>query len=235
MGQINEDFEAESLRYLESSLTSPHNFPPEFLSEIAELNPKTILDVGCGNGANLCQLERIFEAKCTGLEPSQRSVELLRELHSHNQNLDFVVGNASRLPFDTGHFDLVMAWSVLHWVSREYYLQAIGELIRVTNRHLIIMDFVSGQEYKTPYSQKSGLFTYKMDFERAVLASGIAKSVSQRRWVHNIENPEHPFRPLATADLEPFVGNRLNYVARKAVVFEKRTDVLPVYQEEDFK
>lgn len=233
---MNEDFEDQSLRYLKTSVADSQNFPPKFLSKISRLiTPKSILDVGCGNGANLVHLGGIFGAKCTGLEPSKKSVNLLRELHCQNKNIRFVAGNASRLPFDTGQFDLVLAWSVLHWVSRDNYLQAIGELIRVTKRHLIIMDFVAAEEYKTPYSHKKGLFTYKIDFEKAVLACGITKSILRRRWFHDIDNLEHPYKPITVGHLEPFLGNKLNYVSRKAVLFEKRDDILGVYEEKDFK
>jgi ubiquinone/menaquinone biosynthesis C-methylase UbiE len=235
LNEASENFEAESLRYLRASITGSQNFPPDFLSEISELiKPKTILDVGCGNGANLVHLGKIFGAKCTGLEPSTSSISILRELYRQNQNIEFVLGNASRLPFDAGQFDLVVAWSVLHWVPREYFLQAIGELIRVTNKNLLIMEFVAAKEYRTPYKHKKGLFTYKVDFEKVVLASGIVQSILERRWVHNIGEPEHPFRSLAKVDLEPFLGNNFNYVARKAVVFEKRNDILPLYEEEHF-
>jgi hypothetical protein len=73
------------------------------------------------------------------------------------------------------NFHLVIVWSVLHWVDRNLYLQSLGELIRVTNKHLMVMDFFPKIEHKTKYKHKSGFFTFKTDFDKILQSSGYLK------------------------------------------------------------
>lgn len=193
---------------------------------------QSILDAGCGTAVNLQWLvDRLDATSGLGVEPSEASVQRLTASRRTDARLSFQVASAHNLPFATNSFDLVVCWSVLHWVGRNEYLQSLGELIRVTRRFLLIMDFVAAEEYRVSYSHHQGLFTYKQDFETAVLSSGIMLTrESVRFW-----EPE-PGRPifLQEQDLEPFLGNPHSYHARKACVFEKDYEVLPLHDAADF-
>lgn len=194
---------------------------------------RSILDAGCGTGVNLAHLVDVTGAsRGTGIEPNADTVAQLRRNHEVDPRLEFHEASVHRLPFPSDSFDLVVCWSVLHWVGREEYLQALGELIRVTAKYLIVMDFVGSQDYRVPYHHRPGLFTYKMDFEPPLMASGILDCIDVVRWWE----PEAagPRIPVAEGDLTPFVDRELNYHARKVGTFHKNLERLPTYVIEDF-
>ena len=237
MKNQTQEWSNESSRYVSMSLNYG---PPPCVSALVKSSkylpnlPSSplILDVGCGNGAFLKDMVDCFGAKKgVGLEPSQESVNLLRKKYANEENLEFNKVSAHSLPYKSDEFDLVIIWSVLHWVGRNEYLQALGELIRVSKKYISVMDFVGSREYKVPYSHKRGLYTYKMDFEIPLIASGILKKVAEERWVIN-EN-EHLI-PIREEDLIPFEEKSENWGARKMVIFEKNYDVLPTLESNFF-
>jgi SAM-dependent methyltransferase len=101
---------------------------------------RRILDFGFGTGANLLHFAaQGFETY--GVEISQhavaRTMERLRaaalsgELH--------LIEAGQRLPFADGMFDVVYAWQVLYYHSREDWKSAVGELERVTRKGGLIV------------------------------------------------------------------------------------------------
>lgn len=229
------DFESQSLRFVESHL---HDFPgaPTWVltsPTLAESSISSILDVGCGPGTFLGSLVAAFDPDtAVGLEPSLQAAELLDRTYAADRRLSFQQGSAHSIPFPTDSFDLVVCWSVLHWVGRNEYLQALGELIRVTRRHLLVMDFVAGENYRVPYAHQDGLFTYKQDFVPAILASGLMTIAEDHRWWDG----NHPgeIHTIHEQDLTPFLGNSLNYHARRGVLFTKDYAALPQHTAADF-
>ena len=189
--------------------------------------------MGCGPGTYLASLVEAFDPQqAVGLEPSSEAAELLNSTFTDQPSMSFRQGSAHALPFETDSFDLVVCWSVLHWVGRNEYLQALGELVRVTRRHLLVMDFVAGENYRVPYSHSEGMFTYKQDFVPAVLASGIMTSTEDHRWWDG--NDPGSVEPLTTGDLDPFTGNPLNYHARRGTLFTKDYAALPSFEASNF-
>jgi ubiquinone/menaquinone biosynthesis C-methylase UbiE len=227
------EFEKESLRYVRSSL---HNENRSCLLDEELFNhdpPHSILDVGCGNGANLHSLCEAFGAKGVGVEPSAAAVELLEKKFLGKNNISFAQASAHRLPFESDAFDLVQLWSVLHWVGRNEYLQALGEAVRVTRKYLVVMDFVAEKGYRVPYHHDTRFFTYKSDFEAPIACCGTMEKLYERRWWTQPGTVE--FRYITEADLHPFLANPKSYYARKMVVFRKNPDVLPTLERSDFE
>ena len=229
------DFEPQSLRFVAEHLA---DFPsaPEWVTSsgsLAAQEIRSILDVGCGPGTYLASLVDAFHPnQAVGLEPSDEAVQLLSDSYPEYSNMSFQQGFAHALPFDTDAFDLVVCWSVLHWVGRNEYLQALGELVRVTRKNLLVMDFVAESDYRVPYAHSEGMYTYKQDFVPAVLSSGIMTIVEDHRWWDG--NEPGGVALLTSEDLQPFVGNSLNYVSRRGTLFAKRYDSLPELGPDDF-
>lgn len=230
-----ERFVAQSLRFTASHL---HDSPdaPDWVLTSASLTDGTVrrvLDVGCGAGRFLSSVVDALGAdEGVGLEPSPEAINLVRDLHAQDSRLSFTSGSAHSLPFPSDSFDLVICWSVLHWVGRNEYLQSLGELVRVCRRFLVIADFVAGSDYRVPYAHEEGLFTYKQDFVPAVLASGVMALVEDRRWWDG--NVIGAITPISVDDLEPFLGNPLSYHSRRGALFVKDHSLLPLHTEVDF-
>lgn len=196
-------------------------------------NVAHVLDVGCGTGINLAHVADLLHAeRAVGVEPNQDTVNALRSNHRGDHRLSFDAASAHRLPFETNSFDLVICWSVLHWVGRDNYLQALGELVRVTKKWLLVMDFVAAEPFRVPYHHRDGVYTYKMDFTVPLMSSGVLELVDERRWWEPVAGG--PRVAITEADLVPFRSRALNYHSRKVATFRKSQNCLQTLSESAF-
>ncbi len=152
-----------------------------YLAPILELHPISIeggaiLDVGCGAANNLryCA-ERLRVDRAVGTEPSSEVVAELREAFPE---YEFEVSDTRSLPFATGEFDLVVVRQVLCWIDRNYLLQMLGEVMRVSKRYLIISDYAPAQRRSAIYHHAPDFRTYKMSYVPLLEASGLVKCIA---------------------------------------------------------
>jgi SAM-dependent methyltransferase len=91
---------------------------------IAEIEPKRVLEVGCGEGELAERVSRELACQILALDQSERMVELTRA-----RMVDAIVGDVQDLQFGDGEFDCVVAaWMLYHVPEIE---RALGELARV--------------------------------------------------------------------------------------------------------
>jgi ubiquinone/menaquinone biosynthesis C-methylase UbiE len=91
---------------------------------IAEVAPRRVLEVGCGEGELAKRLQFELGAEVIALDQSERMVELTRA-----RGVDARVGDVRMLPFEDGSFDVaVAAWMLYHVRNVD---RAVGELARV--------------------------------------------------------------------------------------------------------
>jgi SAM-dependent methyltransferase len=123
---------------------------------IEQLKPRTVLEVGCGNGINLILLAcRFPDIDFTGVELTrqghqaacefQRQSELPRAMQEYAplaladtgafRRIRFIQGSAADLPFEDDSFDLVTTILALEQMER-IRDQALREITRVAARHL---------------------------------------------------------------------------------------------------
>jgi ubiquinone/menaquinone biosynthesis C-methylase UbiE len=95
-----------------------------------------LLDVGCGAGWFLLDLERRyaargFNARCFGVDASVEQLRSLATRVNRDQvtNVHAVLANAERLPFADGAFDVVVSSEALEQIERP--ARAIAEMARV--------------------------------------------------------------------------------------------------------
>ncbi|MCL4874366.1 methyltransferase domain-containing protein [bacterium] len=88
---------------------------------------KRALDVGCGFGGLAYALSQEFES-AGGIELVEERVEWARRRFP---GLEIVKGNATRLPWPDGHFDLMACNDVFEHVSYEDQKKAASEIFRV--------------------------------------------------------------------------------------------------------
>ena len=127
---------------------------------IERLQPRRILEVGCGNGINLILLAGRFpEIAFTGVELTEAGHRAARELQQRNElspamqdyaplpladatafrAIHFRRGTATGLPFADGAFDLVITVLALEQMERVRQ-QALGEIARVAGRHTLMIE-----------------------------------------------------------------------------------------------
>lgn len=207
----------QSYRFAKASAKTDfykHNLIKKRLIFFKNKRIKNMLDVGCANGDFLNDFLKNKIIKKYGIETTQATVDLCKKRH---KKINFIKAFAHNLPFEDNKFDLVSIWSVLHWIDRNYYLQSLGELIRITNKYLMVMDFFPKTDHKTKYKHKKGFFTFKTDFDKILSNSKILK----KRFVLNFYIDEKKRRLINT-----FKKSQDNIIQRKLVIYEKK-NLLP--------
>lgn len=79
-----------------------------------------VLDVGCGGGQILLALaQRFGDVRFTGLDLSEAQIRRARGRVGALANIEFVVGDALRLPFGDEHFDAIISVACIkHWPDK---------------------------------------------------------------------------------------------------------------------
>jgi malonyl-CoA O-methyltransferase len=79
--------------------------------------PKNILDIGTGTGDLPFYLADTFpDAKISGIDIAQGMIDAAKEKNK-SSNISFVIGDAEKLPYKNGSFDLVISSSTYQWVN----------------------------------------------------------------------------------------------------------------------
>lgn len=98
-------------------------------------DPKAqILDVGTSTGTNLRMLKSLGFTNVVGVEISPVAADFARA----KTNMDVVVADCTRLPFDDNRFDCILATDVLEHIDDDH--QAVSEISRVLRAggHLLV-------------------------------------------------------------------------------------------------
>ena len=97
------------------------------LVEAARIDPGLdVLDVGCGTGGFAREIARVAGARVTGCDRSGRFLEFARGAPG---DVNWVEGDAERLPFEAASFDRVLLSLVLHQLAEPF--AAVAEAFRV--------------------------------------------------------------------------------------------------------
>lgn len=122
------------------------------LSELVLPPGPRLLDVGCGAGEDL----RRIAVEFAGLRPSLHGVDLLPDRIARAREAvpggTFQVGGAEHLPYDDGHFDVVIAATVFSSMLDDELARAVAcEMRRVTSKTGVILCYDT--RYPNPWNQ----------------------------------------------------------------------------------
>lgn len=119
----------------------------EIMADRAGITPgATVLDVGCGYGATALYLATERGCRVTGINISEKELDLAREraaAESLDDQVSFRYGDFHDIPFADGSFDVV--WSqeaFLHGVQKQTILEECHRVLRPSGR-LVISDLVA--------------------------------------------------------------------------------------------
>jgi len=104
----------------------------EFRARVLGGRPRSVLEVGSGNGAFLRTISGEV-GRLAGLDPSAEAVSVLK-----SEGFEAVQGSAEQLPFADGEFDVVVFSFAPHHIAD--WAQGLNEALRVARHSVEIMD-----------------------------------------------------------------------------------------------
>lgn len=97
---------------------------------IAAVGPRSVLDVGCGEGELAERVQRELGADVVAIDQSERMVELTRARGVHAR-----VGDVRELPFEDSSFDVVVAgWMLYHVPDVDVALVEVVRVLKPSGR-----------------------------------------------------------------------------------------------------
>lgn len=109
--------------------------------------PRSVLEVGSGPGANLAALRRITTAVIVGVEPNE-SARMAARLAG---DCDVHDGHAGAVPCEDSGIDLVLTAGVLIHVPPEGLRDALVEIARVAKRYVLAIEYFAPREEPVVY------------------------------------------------------------------------------------
>ena len=131
---------------------------------IRRSNATSVLEIGCGDGNNIALLrEALPNARLVGCDVSEGRIEFARKFHAE-QGLDaeFVVADATKLPFADQSFDVVFSVYCLEHLPAEFQ-SAVRHMLRVARHRVILIEPIP--EYFGPLQR---LYAFATDYVRGV-------------------------------------------------------------------
>lgn len=133
---------------------------PLLAAVIDRLQPKKVLEVGCGNGINLLSLAGHFpDVAFTGLDLTPAGIEAAKKVQAGDalpasladyiplemadpaafKRISFIQGSAADMPFADGEFDLVYTVLAVEQMER-IRDRALSEIARVSRGHVLMLE-----------------------------------------------------------------------------------------------
>lgn len=129
---------------------------------------RSVLEVGCGQGANLAPIARRLEASDVwGVDVG---VEALEHARAHVPGANLVCSPARRLPFRDGLVDLAFTVGVLIHQPEESVAEVVDEIVRCSRRFVLWAEYHAEQTEEVPYRGETGSL-FRRDYG-ALFATG---------------------------------------------------------------
>lgn len=87
-------------------------------SDLNNIKPMTILEVGCSAGLNCMALRAIYPfAKVIGIEPEKEAIDVANAMTVNDSHVTFIQGVGENIPLDDSSVDLIVCHTVIEHVN----------------------------------------------------------------------------------------------------------------------
>lgn len=152
--------------------------PDKIVALVAQygLQPKSILEIGCGDGRRLSEFCDAGAA-CFGVDPSAMAI---KSAQARDPRLHLSVGTAAQILQPDAKFDLVIFGFCLYLCDRADLFRIAAEADRVLceNGAIAILDFDVRNPYRKIYKHASDVYSHKMQYRDMFLWNPAYRLVS---------------------------------------------------------
>ena len=163
-----------------TDVVDPHR--EQLWSLIAPFNPQSLLDVGCGDGANLALLARKAPAmRLDGVDinPLALGIAEQRVRAEGGSAGGFWYGSAEQLPFPDGCADLVLSDAVFMYLRPVQAASALREMRRVARRAIVVHTFADDALTESTLVDGNWVHAFVPLLRRAIPEAIVQRSASR--------------------------------------------------------
>ena len=115
------------------------------LGRISLRDVTRVLEIGCGVGIVSAHLASQYNMNVVGIDLDPEQIAIANTHNKENQDLRFFEADATKLPFESGGFDMVLSIYVLHHIGN--WSKTLEEINRVLkpNGYLVLHDIASSR------------------------------------------------------------------------------------------
>ncbi len=162
--------------------------------EQVEWQPEwTVLDIGCGGGANLKRLLKLCpQGKIYGIDLSEESVAFANKHNAKYLGKKCFIrqGNVCSLPYEDGVFDAVTAFETVYfWSPVEMALDEVARVLRKGGCFLISLEASDPKTWEMWTKRITGMVVYTVeDLKQLLLEAGFSsvKTIHKKDELHII-------------------------------------------------
>ncbi len=116
-----------------------HNLYSDYFEYIKNnIQNKKVLDFGCGNGGYAEKVSNFNPASLTGIDISEKAIELAKTRKLKNTEINFEVENCEKTKFNSDQFDFIYGAGILHHLNIKESLNEIKRLLKKDGSLLFI-------------------------------------------------------------------------------------------------
>jgi pseudaminic acid biosynthesis-associated methylase len=147
--------------YLDRNLDRQAGRGPFWSEQLARLDVKTVLEVGCNVGANLQWIAELLGVEnVAGVDINEKALDFLR---GRVPGIDARPAPARDLPFPDSSFDLVFTTGVLIHQAPDELDSVMREIVRCSRRYVLCGEYYAEELTEVPYRGQEGAL-FKQDY-----------------------------------------------------------------------
>lgn len=167
-------------------------------NNLPDLNGKTILDIGCGNGALLKEFANNIE-KGIGIDASKELISWAKKNHKKNDNVEFKLIDSPQIPLEDNSVDIAISLLSFRYLDWDPLMNELKRVLKPSGQ-LFIIDMVTCplkvSEWGKFLISKNKHYKHRKKFQ--AYYSNLQKLVSHPNWKemlkHNPIRSEHEMK-----------------------------------------
>lgn len=162
-GKNKQYWENRRIDWTQAYFTPNHPHRDFIMKLLKPTPPRSVLEIGCGAGANLYRIKKEWpDCRICGCDISADAIKTADETFkrefseehfyrpsvAHIADIDFRVGDITKIPFNGEFFDLVITDACLIYVGKDEISRAMKEIRRVGYDKFMFCEFHSESRLK---------------------------------------------------------------------------------------